>query len=77
MTGNILASTKGNTSVITNPVFADVIMAEVGATMVGSMVQTYSEILLIKEMRKGISNSGIYGVVCCLKKIKLVSMKIY
>jgi hypothetical protein len=34
---------------------------EVGATMVGSMVQTHLEILLIKEMRKGISNSGIYG----------------
>jgi hypothetical protein len=25
------------------------------------MVQTHLEILLIKEMRKGISNSGIYG----------------
>jgi phosphatidylserine decarboxylase len=38
----IFCLNKREYTVVTNPLFGNVVMAEVGATMVGSMVQTYS-----------------------------------
>lgn len=52
--------------------FGDVIMAEVGATMVGSIVQTYSGNLAVKGEEKGYFKFGGSSVVLLFEKGKII-----
>jgi len=51
--------------------FGDVIMAEVGATMVGSIVQTYKENIAVKGEEKGYFKFGGSSVVLLFEKGKI------
>jgi phosphatidylserine decarboxylase len=57
--------------VISNALFGDVVMAEVGATMVGSIVQTYSGGSLNKGDEKGYFKFGGSTVVLLFEKNKI------
>jgi len=57
--------------IISTPVFGDVIMAEVGATMVGSIVQTYKGNLAKKGKEKGYFEFGGSTVVLLFEKNKI------
>ncbi len=57
--------------IISTPVFGDVIMAEVGATMVGSIVQTYKGNLAEKGKEKGYFEFGGSTVVLLFEKNKV------
>lgn len=67
----IFCLNKREYSVITNPLFGNVIMAEVGATMVGSMVQTYSGDFVNKGDEKGYFKFGGSTVVLLFEKNKI------
>ncbi|OQX77224.1 MAG: phosphatidylserine decarboxylase [Bacteroidetes bacterium 4484_276] len=57
--------------IISNPLFGNVVMAEVGATMVGSIVQTYKSDFVIKGQEKGYFKFGGSTVVLLFEKNKI------
>ncbi len=56
---------------ITTAQFGDVVMAEIGATMVGSIVQTYEENMVSKGEEKGYFKFGGSTVVLLFEKNKI------
>jgi phosphatidylserine decarboxylase len=67
----ILCLNKREFTIISNPLFRDVLMAEVGATMVGSIVQTYSGNIARKGEEKGYFRFGGSTVVLLFEKNKI------
>jgi phosphatidylserine decarboxylase len=67
----ILCLNKREYAVISNPLFGDVIMAEVGATMVGSIKQTFKGSFVNKGEEKGYFNFGGSTVVLLFEKSKI------
>ncbi|TDE04943.1 phosphatidylserine decarboxylase [Flavobacterium hiemivividum] len=67
----IFCLNKREYTIVSNPVFGDVVMAEVGATMVGSMVQTYSGDVIKKGDEKGYFKFGGSTVVLLFEKNKI------
>ena len=63
---------KREFTIISNPVFGDVVMAEVGATMVGSIVQTYRGDEVVKGEEKGFFKFGGSTVVLLSEKGKII-----
>jgi phosphatidylserine decarboxylase len=63
--------------IIKSPVFGNVVMIEVGATMVGSMIQTYQGTNVKKGKKKVILNLAVRQLSCYLRKTKLKSIMIY
>lgn len=59
---------KREYGVIKSRLFGDVIMAEVGATMVGSMIQTYTDTTIKKGQEKGYFKFGGSTVVLLFEK---------
>ncbi|KIA84706.1 hypothetical protein OA84_02175 [Kaistella solincola] len=62
---------KREFGVIKSPIFGDVIMSEVGATMVGSMIQTYQSTHVKKGEEKGYFKFGGSTVVLFFEKDKI------
>lgn len=62
---------KREYGVIKSPVFGDVAMVEVGATMVGSMIQTYTSTTVNKGEEKGYFKFGGSTVVLLFEKDKI------
>lgn len=62
---------KREYGVIKSPEFGDVIMVEVGATMVGSMIQTYTSMTVKKGEEKGYFKFGGSTVVLLFEKGKI------
>ena len=62
---------KREFSIISNPLFGDVVMAEVGATMVGSIIHTYSGNFVKKGEEKGYFKFGGSTVVLLFEKNKI------
>ncbi|MXV38051.1 phosphatidylserine decarboxylase [Flavobacteriaceae bacterium Ap0902] len=62
---------KREYTVINNPIFGNVVMAEVGATMVGSMVQTFEDSIIKKGEEKGYFKFGGSTVVLLFEKNKI------
>jgi len=62
---------KREFGVIESPIFGDVIMSEVGATMVGSMIQTYQSTHVKKGEEKGYFKFGGSTVVLFFEKDKI------
>ena len=62
---------KREFSIISNPLFGDVVMAEVGATMVGSIIHTYSGDFAKKGEEKGYFKFGGSTVVLLFEKNKI------
>ena len=58
--------------IISNPLFGDVVMAEVGATMVGSIIQTYTGGDVKKGEEKGYFKFGGSSVVLLFEKNKIL-----
>ena len=56
---------------ISNPLFGNVVMVEVGATMVGSIIQTYEGDFVIKGEEKGYFKFGGSTVVLLFEKNKI------
>ncbi len=67
----IFCLNKREYTILSNPLFGDVIMAEVGATMVGSIVQTYKGSSVIKGKEKGYFKFGGSTVVLLFEKGKI------
>jgi phosphatidylserine decarboxylase len=67
----IFCLNKREYSIISNPLFGDVIMCEVGATMVGSIVQTYKGNYANKGEEKGYFKFGGSTVVLLFEKNKI------
>jgi phosphatidylserine decarboxylase len=67
----IFCLNKREYTIISNPLFGDVIMAEVGATMVGSIVQTYKGSSVKKGEEKGYFEFGGSTVVLLFEKGKI------
>lgn len=67
----IFCLNKREFTVISNPLFGDVVMAEVGATMVGSIVQTYTGNFANKGEEKGYFKFGGSTVVLLFEKDKI------
>ena len=59
---------KREYGIIKSPIFDDVIMVEVGATMVGSMIQTYTSTTVKKGQEKGYFKFGGSTVVLLFEK---------
>lgn len=59
---------KREYGMINSPIFGDVVMAEVGATMVGSMIQTYNGTTVKKGEEKGYFKFGGSTVVLFFEK---------
>jgi phosphatidylserine decarboxylase len=59
---------KREYGVIKSPIFGNVVMAEVGATMVGSMIQTYAGTIVKKGQEKGYFKFGGSTVVLLFEK---------
>ena len=59
---------KREYGIIKSPIFGDVVMVEVGATMVGSMIQTYSSMTVKKGEEKGYFKFGGSTVVLLFEK---------
>lgn len=59
---------KREYTILSNPLFGDVVMAEVGATMVGSIVQTYENTSVNKGDEKGYFKFGGSTVVLLFEK---------
>ena len=57
--------------IISNPVFGKVLMAEVGATLAGSIVQTYIDNIAVKGEEKGYFKFGGSTVVLLFEKDKI------
>jgi phosphatidylserine decarboxylase len=64
----IFCLNKREYTILSNPLFGDVVMAEVGATMVGSIVQTYKGSSVIKGKEKGYFKFGGSTVVLLFEK---------
>ena len=62
---------KREYTILSNPLFGDVIMAEVGATMVGSIVQTFKGSSVNKGEEKGYFKFGGSTVVLLFEKSKI------
>lgn len=62
---------KREYGVIKTPQFGDVVMVEVGATMVGSMIQTYTGTTVKKGQEKGYFKFGGSTVVLIFEKDKI------
>ncbi|MFN8240475.1 MAG: phosphatidylserine decarboxylase [Bacteroidales bacterium] len=67
----IFCLNKREYSILSNPLFGDVVMAEVGATMVGSIVQTYNGSSVKKGEEKGYFKFGGSTVVLLFEKNKI------
>ncbi len=67
----ILCLNKREYTIIKNPLYGDVVMAEVGATMVGSIIQTYSGGFVNKGDEKGYFKFGGSTVVLLFQKDKI------
>jgi phosphatidylserine decarboxylase len=67
----IFCLNKREFTIISNPLFGDVIMTEVGATMVGSIVQTYTGNFVKKGEEKGYFKFGGSTVVLLFEKNKI------
>jgi phosphatidylserine decarboxylase len=67
----IFCLNKREFTIISNPLFGDVVMAEVGATMVGSIVQTYAGNAVNKGEEKGYFKFGGSTVVVLFEKNKI------
>jgi phosphatidylserine decarboxylase len=67
----ILCLNKREYTILSNPLFGDVIMAEVGATMVGSIVQTYKGSSVIKGKEKGYFKFGGSTVALLFERNKI------
>jgi len=67
----IFCLNKREYTIISNPLFGDVIMAEVGATMVGSIVHTYKGSTVKKGEEKGYFRFGGSTVVLLFEKSKI------
>lgn len=67
----IFCLNKREYNIITNPLYGDVVMAEVGATMVGSIVQTYKGSIVKKGEEKGYFKFGGSTVVLVFEKNKI------
>ncbi len=63
---------KREYSIISSPKFGDVIMAEVGATMVGSIVQTFEGDMVNKGEEKGYFKFGGSTVVLLFEEDKII-----
>lgn len=59
---------KREYGIVKSPIFGDVVMVEVGATMVGSMIQTYSSTNVKKGEEKGYFKFGGSTVVLLFEK---------
>lgn len=62
---------KREYTIISNPLFGDVIMTEVGATMAGSIVQTFKERFAKKGEEKGYFKFGGSTIVLLFEKSKI------
>jgi len=67
----IFCLNKREFTIISNPLFGDVVMTEVGATMVGSIVQTYTGNFVKKGEEKGYFRFGGSTVVLLFEKNKI------
>lgn len=67
----IFCLNKREFTILTNPLFGDIVMAEVGATMVGSIVQTYTGNFVNKGEEKGYFKFGGSTVVMLFEKNKI------
>jgi len=67
----ILCLNKREYTILSNPLFGDVVIAEVGATMVGSIVQTYKGSSVKKGDEKGYFKFGGSTVVLLFEKDKI------
>lgn len=67
----IFCLNKREYTIISNPLFGDVIMAEVGATMVGSIKQTFNRSIATKGKEKGYFKFGGSTVVLLFEKNKI------
>ncbi|MEI6062000.1 MAG: phosphatidylserine decarboxylase [Bacteroidota bacterium] len=67
----IFCLNKREYTILTNPLFGDVVMAEVGATMVGSIVQTFKGCSVTKGDEKGYFKFGGSTVVLLFEKSKI------
>lgn len=67
----IFCLNKREYTILSNSLFGDVIMAEVGATMVGSIVQTYNGSSVKKGKEKGYFKFGGSTVVLLFEKSKI------
>jgi phosphatidylserine decarboxylase len=67
----IFCLNKREYTILSNPSFGDVIMAEVGATMVGSIVQTFKGCSVKKGEEKGYFKFGGSTVVLLFEKSKI------
>ncbi len=69
---DIFCLNKREYVIISNPLFGDVIMAEVGATLAGSIVQTYKGDFVTKGEEKGYFKFGGSTVVLLFEKNKIL-----
>lgn len=67
----IFCLNKREYTIISNPLLGDVIMAEVGATMVGSIIQTYKGSFAKKGEEKGYFKFGGSTVILLFEKSKI------
>jgi len=67
----IFCLNKREYTIVANPLFGNVVMAEVGATMVGSIVQTYTGNSVNKGEEKGYFKFGGSTVVLLFEKNKI------
>jgi len=67
----IFCLNKREYTILSNPLFGDVIMAEVGATMVGSIEQTFKGSSVNKDEEKGYFKFGGSTVVLLFEKGKI------
>ncbi|MFA5973019.1 MAG: phosphatidylserine decarboxylase [Lentimicrobiaceae bacterium] len=67
----IFCLNKREYTILSNPLFGDVVMAEVGATMVGSIVQTFKGSYVNKGEEKGYFKFGGSTVVLLFEKSKI------
>jgi phosphatidylserine decarboxylase len=67
----IFCLNKREYTLISNPMFGDVVIAEVGATMVGSIIQTYTGNFVKKGEEKGYFKFGGSTVVLLFGKNKI------
>lgn len=67
----IFCLNKREFTIVTNPLFGDIVIAEVGATMVGSIVQTHKGDFVNKGDEKGYFKFGGSTVVLLFEKNKI------
>jgi phosphatidylserine decarboxylase len=67
----IFCLNKREYTILSNPLFGDVVMAEVGATMVGSIIQTFKGSSVNKGEEKGYFKFGGSTVVMLFEKSKI------